>query len=111
MLDERRPISHEFEGQTAADPGVMHYWHVTYTPVILDGRLVGVGAAVQDISERKRAEGRAAFLSRAGEMLDSLDYRSCGCSRVRLAASFAQASIATWPGWLATRSSQSSIRG
>jgi PAS domain S-box-containing protein len=93
VLDERRPVSHELEGQTAADPGVPHHWHVTYTPVVLDGRLLGVGAAVQDISERKRAEVRAAFLSRAGEMLDSsLDYRKT----LRAIAHLAAREIADW---------------
>jgi PAS domain S-box-containing protein len=93
VLDERRPVSHEFEGRTAADPGVTHHWHVSYTPVVLDGRLLGVGAAVQDISERKRAEVRAAFLSRAGEMLDSsLDYRKT----LRSVAHLAAREIADW---------------
>ena len=86
VLDEQIAISQEFAAKPAGDPDVIHHWHISYVPVELDGEVLGVHAVVQDITERKRSEIRAAFLSRAGELLDtSLDYRRTLQSVARLA--------------------------
>jgi PAS domain S-box-containing protein len=76
VLEEQEPVSFDLAGETAGDPGATRHWHVSYVPVKLDDEVLGVNAVVQDISERKRAATRAAFLARASELLDStLDYR------------------------------------
>jgi PAS domain S-box-containing protein len=87
VLEELRPVSHECEAATVADPGVPHHWQVSCVPVESDGAVLGVSAVVQDITERKRAEIRASFLSRASEILDSsLDYHATLQSVARMAA-------------------------
>ena len=51
-------------------------WLASYYPVRMgvDGEITGVGAVVQDITERKRIERRASFLAEASALLDqSLD--------------------------------------
>ena len=66
----------ELAAATATDPGVTRDWLVSCAPVTLDHRVLGVSCVVQEITARKRAAGRSAFLARAGEILDSsLDYR------------------------------------
>ena len=81
----------EVRGRTPAEPGVTRDWSVTYYPVREQGSVVGIGAVVVDITERKRAEAerevalerereaarraeaareRAAFLAEAGAVLD-----------------------------------------
>ena len=47
----------EVHGMTKADPGKPHDWLASYYPVKDDiGRLLGIGAIVQDITDRKEAE-------------------------------------------------------
>jgi PAS domain S-box-containing protein len=80
-------VSSQPEGETQADPGVRHHWDATYSPVHLEGRVVGASVVVRDITERRRFEARSAFLSRAAEILDSsLDFRQTLQSVARLAA-------------------------
>ena len=64
----------EVAGETAAEPGQRRVWLCNYYPVLVDGEVVGVGAVVQEITERKRHERRASFLAEASALLDqSLD--------------------------------------
>jgi PAS domain S-box-containing protein len=85
VIEEQQPISFELEGETAGDPPLRRHWHVSCVPVKLDDKVLGVSAAMQDVSARKRSDARAAFLAHAGEMLDSsLDYRSTLQSVARL---------------------------
>jgi PAS domain S-box-containing protein len=85
-LEQRALVKFEASGEPPTDPGVVHHWHISLTPVEIDGSLLGVSCVVHDITERKRLEMRAAFLARAGEMLDSsLDYRGTLRSVARLA--------------------------
>lgn len=85
VIEDQQPLSFEFEGETAGDPGVRRHWHVSYVPVKLDDKVLGVNAVVWDVTERKRSDARATFLSNTGEMLDSsLDYRKTLQSVARL---------------------------
>ena len=65
----------EVDGDTVY-PGRRRVWLASYYPVRMgvDGEVTGVGAVVQDITERKRIERRASFLAEASALLDqSLD--------------------------------------
>jgi PAS domain S-box-containing protein len=76
-LAEPGPSSHELKGGTRADPTSTRHWQVSLIPVSLRGETIGVSAVLQDVTERKQAEARSAFLARAAELLDSsLDYRT-----------------------------------
>lgn len=57
-LETGEPIFNiEVHGRRGSDPQTEHVWQVSHSPVKLeDGTIVGVCAAVQDITERKRAE-------------------------------------------------------
>jgi PAS domain S-box-containing protein len=78
--------SHELHGETLAEPGSTRHWQVSLIPVSLGGEIIGVSAVLQDVTERKQAETRTAFLSRAAELLDSsLDYRTTLQALARLA--------------------------
>jgi PAS domain S-box-containing protein len=75
----------EVRGETPAEPGVERTWSVTYYPVREHGEVVGIGAVVLDITDRKRVEAeraaafegerrardRATLLAEAGVVLDS----------------------------------------
>jgi len=51
-------LDHEFAGETARAPGVIRYWRESWYPVRDErGEIIGFGAVVEDITERKRAEG------------------------------------------------------
>jgi PAS domain S-box-containing protein len=85
--------NHELHGETRAAPGSTRHWQASLIPVSLGGEIIGVSAVLQDITERKQAEIRTAFLSRAAELLDSsLDYRTTLQALARLAVS----QIADW---------------
>lgn len=46
----------EIVGETRADPGKVHTWRASYFPVHAEGRLLGAGAVVVDITEQQQAE-------------------------------------------------------
>jgi PAS domain S-box-containing protein len=93
VIDTREPISREMAGETAAQPGVRRHWQATYSPVELEGRLLGVSLVVEDITPRRRREARSQFLARAVELLDSsLDYMHT----LRSVAGLAVPEIADW---------------
>jgi len=49
----------EFSGPTAREPGVLHHWVGDYFPVrARDGRMLGVGCVVVDVTERTLQEAR-----------------------------------------------------
>jgi PAS domain S-box-containing protein len=50
-------LDHEFSGETPATPGVTHFWCEHWYPVRNGaGQIMGFGAIIEDITERKRAE-------------------------------------------------------
>jgi len=50
-------LNHEFSGETPAAPGVTRFWKESWYPALGDaGEVVGFGAVVEEITERKRAE-------------------------------------------------------
>jgi PAS domain S-box-containing protein len=54
-----KPLRGEATGATPARPGEQRTWLIDYYPVVtVEGRTVGLGAVVVDITERKRAEAR-----------------------------------------------------
>ena len=58
VRETKQPISAiEFEGESAAEPGMTKYWLESIYPVIMqDGKLLGLGIVIIDITDRKRAE-------------------------------------------------------
>jgi PAS domain S-box-containing protein len=96
-------LDHEVHGAAAAGPGDVRHWNVSITPVHgPDGDVLGLSAAVVDITERRRlleaerdARTRADFLARAGAILDqSLDYERTLSS----VADIAIPEVADWCG-------------
>ena len=50
-------LNHEFSGETAREPGVTRHWNESWYPVNDErGEIVGFGAVVEDVTERKQAE-------------------------------------------------------
>lgn len=49
-------VDRELSGETAAQPGVRRYWYVSYYPVNVTGRTIGIGLIVNEITEHKRFE-------------------------------------------------------
>jgi PAS domain S-box-containing protein len=97
IRDGEARLDQESSGETPAAPGQVRHWMSSYTPVhALDGKIIGVGVTVIDITERRtllqaersarqradaaaqaerEARVRADVLARAGAMLDSsLDF-------------------------------------
>ena len=90
VLDDGEPV-HDL--QLSADGRT---WNVSCAPVRgPGGEVLGVSAAVLDITERERLFARADFLARAGVLLDeSLDYERT----LRAVADIAVPEIANWCG-------------
>src|SRR4051794_30025568 len=69
----------EITGETPAEPGVRRTWLTSYYPVAgVDGELMGVGAVVSDVTERKRARddlavahARTQLLAATSRLLES----------------------------------------
>jgi putative nucleotidyltransferase with HDIG domain len=55
----------EIAGETAEDPGHLHFWLANHYPVMLEGHVEGIGIVVVDICDRKRLEESRARLTRA----------------------------------------------
>ncbi len=63
VLETGEPVVDvEVEGRTPAAPETVHHWLVSYYPVRVDGRAVGIGAVVLDITDRKRVEAERSRL-------------------------------------------------
>jgi PAS domain S-box-containing protein len=57
VLDNNEAITdQEITGETAAAPGQVRHWTVSYYPVQFHSEIAGVGILVSDITERKRLE-------------------------------------------------------
>lgn len=58
ILTTGQPVlDHEFAGETARAPGVTRYWCESWYPVRDEGdEIIGFGAVVEDITERREAE-------------------------------------------------------
>ena len=70
VLETGEPIRSEAAGETPSEPGVLRHWLVDLYPVVTaDGRTLGIGAVVLDITERKRTEDRGRFLADASTLL------------------------------------------
>ncbi len=75
----------DLEGETPATPGVKRHWLAGYYPVSRAGETVGVGAVIVEITDRKRAERRAALLADASALLDtSLEYEATLANAARV---------------------------
>ena len=63
VLDERRPVIAEpMSAGTPNDPLALRHWLASYYPVLApDGEAIGIGAVVEDVTERRRAEQRSAL--------------------------------------------------
>ena len=60
VLETGQPVLEmELQGETASAPGQLRHWLVSYYPVHLGGdTILGIGAVVVDVTERKRTEER-----------------------------------------------------
>jgi PAS domain S-box-containing protein len=58
VVETGRPLLNvEIAGETPAAPGIPRAWRASYYPVrTRDGRVLGIGCVVEDVTERKRAE-------------------------------------------------------
>ncbi len=92
---------HEFGAALSADPADARHWSVSLTPTRdADGEVLGVSAAVLDVTERHRllaverqARARADFLAEAGALLEeSLEYEPT----LRAVAGIAVPAVADW---------------
>ena len=66
VLETGEPISNlELNGQTAEDPGHVHSWLESISPVRVGDEIVGLGIVLIDITDRKRSEMALAALTEA----------------------------------------------
>ena len=73
VLETGETVELEVRGRTAADPDRDHVWRCSYYPVRGPGGAIeGVGALIDDITERVRNEERAALLASLGPILEEL---------------------------------------
>jgi PAS domain S-box-containing protein len=76
VRDTRLPIpAFEIHGETGAFPGITRFWLESLYPVVMpDGRFIGIGVMILDITERKEAElALRESRERLNEALDLLD--------------------------------------
>lgn len=101
VLDTGRPVTRDVVGRTAAQPDEDRHWLATYYPLKdEDGEVIGIGAAVIDITARRRAESELRrsrdehrFLAEASRMLaSSLDLHAT----LESVADLAVPDIADW---------------
>ncbi len=57
-LDGEEVVMHETSGMTPAQPGVQRWWAVSYYPVKVDRRTIGVGATCEEITVKKNLEAQ-----------------------------------------------------
>jgi len=72
-------LDFEMKGTTRAQPGVVRYWNERWAPIKdEEGRITGITAAAEEITERKRAEEQvkryAENLKRSNEDLERFAY-------------------------------------
>lgn len=65
VLDTGKTVTlPEISGETAADPGNLHYWSSSLYPVKLDGEILGIGVVVIDVTDRKLLEDNQRTMTR-----------------------------------------------
>ncbi len=70
VLETGQPIRSEVAGEIPAKPGRVRHWLVDLYPVVTaEGRTLGIGVVVLEITDRKRAEDRERFLADASTLL------------------------------------------
>ena len=62
VLQTGESVSFETSGKTPASPDEIRYWFASYYPIRLADELLGIGAVVLDVTERKRIETQRAEL-------------------------------------------------
>jgi PAS domain S-box-containing protein len=96
-------VEQEITGESLTEPGKIHHWLVSLTPVRAgDGTILGVSSVVHDVTERREllereraGRRRATFLARASELLESsLDYETT----LRNVAAIVVPEIVDWCG-------------
>lgn len=66
VLQWRKPVVNvEMTGETAAEPGTLRSWLVSFYPVLVHAEILGIGVVIVDITERKQAEAAQAALTHA----------------------------------------------
>ena len=76
MLETGEPVVHtESTDDAALQMGERRHWLSSYYPVHTpDGEVIGIGAVIMEITDRKRADDRLRLLAEAGELFStSLD--------------------------------------
>lgn len=78
VLATRAPVTRDVVGRTPATPREDRHWLATYYPLEDAGRTVGIGGAVIDVTDRRRAEAALRrsrdehrFLAEASRLLSS----------------------------------------
>jgi PAS domain S-box-containing protein len=73
VLDSGEPVVHtESTDDEALRMGERRHWLSSYYPVRTpDGEVIGVGAVIMEITDRKRADDRLRLLAEAGELFSS----------------------------------------
>ncbi|MBX5459920.1 MAG: PAS domain S-box protein [Steroidobacteraceae bacterium] len=56
VIETGEPVEVEMEGETRAAPGERRTWQKQFFPVRQGGVIVGLGAVIKDVTERKRTE-------------------------------------------------------
>lgn len=56
VLETGEPVEIEMEGETPAMPGERRTWQKHFFPVRQGGTIIGLGAVIRDVTERKRTE-------------------------------------------------------
>ena len=95
VVETGEPVfGHELAGETPADPGSLHHFVASATPVLgHEEEVIGVGVVLIDVTDQRRAlqaereaRRRASFLAEAGALLDeSMDYDRTLANLARLA--------------------------
>ncbi|MCW3063553.1 MAG: putative sensor protein [Solirubrobacterales bacterium] len=80
-------LTTEITGEMPAEPGVRRTWTANFVPVRDEtDEIIGCAVMVSDVTERKRAEDRTAFIAEAATLLDtSLDLETTVRTMCRIA--------------------------
>ena len=73
VLETGEPVVHtESTDDAALQMGERRHWLSSYYPVhTADGEVIGIGAVIMEITDRKRADDRLRLLAEAGELFSS----------------------------------------
>ena len=73
VLETGEPVVHtESTADAALQMGERRHWLSSYYPVhTADGEVIGIGAVIMEITDRKRADDRLRLLAEAGELFSS----------------------------------------